>query len=181
MKKIFLYLFGIIIIYYILSRIFATQLRIEGYQSTYSSQEYSKTVDLPITFPFSCKNFCGPGNICAITGEQCSNDYDCTGCENADKLKPPDVKPYYDELSLNNEQMDYVYPGSKNNLTPLYLTGQNEWIKNFNEAIKLYNRKELYNNPLSDFEKKIISVYPTNVSMTGQYYETTAPGYNASI
>lgn len=156
-------------------------INIEGYQSTYVDTEYSKTVDLPITFPFSCKNFCGPGNKCAITGEQCSNDYDCTGCQNATKLKPPKVEPHYNELSSSNEQMDYVYTGSKNNLTPLYVTGQNEWIKNFNEAIKLYNKKESYNNPLSDFEKKIVPVYPTNVSMTGQYYETTAPGYNAPI
>lgn len=181
MKKIFLYLFGIIIIYYILSRIFSNKIGIEGYQSTYNSPEYSKTVDLPITFPFSCKNFCGPGNTCAITGEQCSNDYDCKGCEIANKLKPPKVSPYYNELSSSNEQMDYVYAGSKNNLTPSYLPSNNEWIKTFNEGIKLYNQKELSNNPLSEFEKKIVSVYPENVSMTGQYYETTAPGYNASI
>jgi hypothetical protein len=170
---------------------------IEGYQSTYNaeehklnvnvndnsneSSEYSKTVDLPLTFPFSCKNFCGPGNTCAITGEQCSDDYDCSGCENVPKLKPPKVDPYYKELSPNNEQMDYVYVGSKNNLTPLYYTGGNEWIKSFNEGIKIYNRKELFNNPLDDFEKKIVSNYPMSVSATGQYYETTAPAYNQNF
>lgn len=179
MKKIFLRLFClfaiiIIMIYYILPN----EIKMEGYQTI---SEYSKTVDLPITFPFSCKNFCGPNNICAITGEQCSDDYDCKGCENINKLKPPPVNPYYNELSPSNKQMDYVYAGSKNNLAPSYLSGQSEWIKIFNEGIKLYNRKELYNNPLSDFEKKNIPVYPITVSMTGQYYETTAPGYNASI
>jgi hypothetical protein len=188
MKKIFLYLFGFFIIYYILSRILVKQ--VEGYQSTYYantdintdiSSEYSKTVDLPITFPFSCKNFCGPGNKCAITGEQCSNDYDCSGCENVNKFKPPKVMPHYNELSSNNEQMDYVYAGSKNNLTPSYTSGQNEWIKNFNFAMKLYNRKELYNNPLDDFEKNNVATYPNNVSMTGKCYETTPQGYNASI
>ena len=43
----------------------------------------------------------------------------------------------------------------------------------------MYNEKETYNNPLTDFEQKMISVYPSNVSMTGQYYETTAPSYNS--
>ncbi len=163
-------------------------IKIEGYQSRYHNMndnsnenpEYSKTVDLPLTFPFSCKNFCGPGNKCAITGEQCSDDYDCKGCENIPRLKPPKIEPHYNELSKNNEQMDYLYPGSKNNSTPLHYSGGNEWINNFNEAIKLYNQKELFNNPLNDFEKKIISVYPTNISITGQYYETTPRGYNFS-
>jgi hypothetical protein len=178
-NKIFLYLLGIIlgfiIIYYTLRLFMITN--IEGYQS----DEYSKTVDLPITFPFSCKNFCGPGNKCAITGEQCSDDYDCTGCENIPKLKPPKVEPYYKELSSNNEQMDYVYTGSKNNLTPLYYSGGNDWIKSFNKGIELYNRREVFNNPLDDFEKKIVSVYPTTTSMTGQYYETMPTAYNKNI
>lgn len=184
---LFLYLLIIFLtIYYILIHI--VKYDVEGYQSTYvsvndnanESPEYSKTVDLPLTFPFSCKNFCGPGNICAITGEQCSDDYDCQGCENIPKLKPPKVEPYYKELSPDSQQMDQVYVGSKNNLTPLYYSGGNEWIKSFNEGIKLYNRKELFNNPLDDFEKKIVSVYPTTTSITGQYHETTALSYNTN-
>ena len=71
-------------------------INIEGYDNI---DKYSKTVDLPITFPVSCKNFCGPGNTCVITGDQCSNDYDCSGCENIQKMKPPKVVPYYRELS----------------------------------------------------------------------------------
>lgn len=180
MKIIFLYLLGIIVIYYMISRLILNKM--EGYENTNSDSDYSKTVDLPITFPFSCKNFCGPGNKCAITGEQCSNDYDCHGCENIPNLKPPKVNPYYNELSSNNEQMDYVYVGAKNNLTPFTSSYnnkiQNEWMKNFNTAIQLYNRKELANNPLTDFEKKIVPNYPTTVSATGQYYETTPPEYN---
>lgn len=178
-NNIFLFLLGLIIIYYIFTYFMLTN--IEGYQSTYSN-EYSKTVDLPITFPFSCRNFCGPGNTCAITGEQCSNDYDCTGCENIPKNKPPKVEPYYKELSINNEQMDYVYTGSKNNLTPgSSLMTDDDWIKSFNKGIELYNRKELFNNPLNEFEKKIVPVYPTTISATGQYYETIASAYNKNM
>ena len=154
-NNIFLYLLGLIIIYCIFTCFMLTN--VEGYQSTYynESDEYSKTIDLPITFPFSCKNFCGPGNTCAITGEQCSNDYDCSGCE---------------------------YSGSKNNLTPgsSLMTGD-DWIKSFNKGIELYNRKELFNNPLDEFEKKIVPVYPKTTSITGQYYETTPPAYNINM
>ena len=139
----------------------------------------SHTVNLPLTTTYSCKNFCGPNNVCAITGEQCTSDYDCTGCENIPKRKPPNVEPYYRELSSNNDIMDSVYVGSNNNLVPSYYSGDNKWIKSFNEQIKMYNEKETYNNPLTDFEQKMISVYPSNVSMTGQYYETTAPSYNS--
>ena len=95
------------------------------------SPSTNHTVNIPLTTTFGCKNFCGPGNTCAITGEQCTNDYDCTGCENIPKYKPPKVEPHYKELSQNNEQMDYVYVGAKNNSTPSYYSGGNDLIKIF--------------------------------------------------
>lgn len=186
--KYIVYIFFIIFLYYCFNHFnflnyfnFKKSL-FEGYESNYFNQsnESSKTVDLPLTFPFSCKNFCGPKNTCAITGEQCSNDYDCTGCENMDKLKPPKVEPYYLELSPNNNSnMDSLYVGSKNNLTPQYYSQTDkQWIKTFNEAIKMYNERQTYNAPLDDFEKKIQIYYPQTVSATGEFYSTIAPAYN---
>jgi hypothetical protein len=172
MKKIKYFWVGLLIA---LIMICCSQTIIENYANI----DYSKTVDLPLTFPFSCKNFCGPNNTCAITGEQCSDDYDCTGCENMNKLKPQAVEPYYKELSKKDDQMDSVYVGSKNNLVPSNYSGKKSWINSFNEGIKMYNKKEMYNNPLSDYEKKILPSYPTNISMTGSYYETTPPASNA--
>jgi hypothetical protein len=178
MKKIKYFFFGLLIVLIIfcgLSMMYYSQTIVENYINF----DYSKTVDLPLTFPFSCKNFCGPNNTCAITGEQCSDDYDCTGCENMDKLKPQNVEPYYRELSKNNDQMDSVYVGSKNNLVPSNYLGKNSWINTFNEGIKMYNEKEMYNNKLTDYENKILPSYPKNISMTGEYYETTPPAFNA--
>jgi hypothetical protein len=43
----------------------------EGYRNTNNNY----TVDLPINTTASCSNFCGPQSTCAITGEQCSSDY----------------------------------------------------------------------------------------------------------
>lgn len=171
-KKI-LYLIGLLIVYYIISRFMI--MNIEGYDNI---DKYLKTVDLPITFPFSCKNFCGPGNRCVITGEQCSNDYDCSGCENIPKMKPPKVDPYYRELSSRNEQMGDVYVGSKNNLPPLYYSGGNDWINIFNKGMEIYNRKVSYNEPLDDFEQSVVSIHPPNITMTGQYYENMYSSYN---
>jgi hypothetical protein len=178
--KTFLHIFGLflfIIFLFILFILFNKNI-IEGYQSTYQNLNYSQSVDLPIVFPFSCKNFCGPNNTCAITGEQCTADYDCTGCQLKNNINLP-VEPYYRELDKNFNQMDSIFIGSKNNLPISQYSGnQNDlWKKAFDIGIKLYNRKEEYNNPLSDFEKKILVSYPTSISATGQFYQSTAPAY----
>ncbi len=138
----------------------------------YSNIEEIKTVDLPLTFPFSCKNFCGPNNKCAKTGEQCSNDYDCTGCENMNKLKTPKIEPYYRELS-KNIQFDSVGVGSINNIVPLNNI-KDKWRKNFDEAMKIYNNKMALNN----VDSKMMADYPTSLSVTGQYKYTGAMPYN---
>ena len=41
----------------------------------------SHTVDLPLTTTYSCRNFCGPNSRCSITGQQCTADIDCPGCQ----------------------------------------------------------------------------------------------------
>ena len=48
----------------------------------------SHTVDLPLTTSYSCTNFCGPTARCSITGQQCSADIDCPGCQ---PYSPPSV------------------------------------------------------------------------------------------
>lgn len=61
------------------------QLINEGYTNMYTLKETSDTshtVDLPINTTVDCKNMCGPLNRCSITGEQCTSDIDCYGCQN---------------------------------------------------------------------------------------------------
>lgn len=48
-------------------------------------------VDLPLTTSYSCRNFCGPTARCSITGQQCTADIDCPGCQ-----------PYSPPLSRDN-------------------------------------------------------------------------------
>lgn len=42
----------------------------------------SSTVNMPLTTTYTCNNFCGPSARCAMTGQQCSADTDCPGCQN---------------------------------------------------------------------------------------------------
>ena len=64
-----------------------------------NSPLYSHTVNLPITDPVDCKNFCGPNAKCLITNEQCTSDIDCYGCT-------PSSKP-----NIENPPMPYDAAG----------------------------------------------------------------------
>ena len=141
-------------------------------RDAYANIETEEPVDLPLTFPFSCKNFCGPNNKCAKTGEQCSNDYDCSGCENMNKHKPPPIEPHYRELS-KNVQFEQVSVGSINNIVPMHNI-KDKWRKNFDDAMKIYYKKMALDN----VDSKMMPDYPTRLSVTGQYQDTGAMPYN---
>ena len=43
--------------------------------------ETNHNVNLPINTTYSCENVCGPLSRCSKTGEQCTSDVDCYGCQ----------------------------------------------------------------------------------------------------
>jgi hypothetical protein len=45
-----------------------------------NSPKNSHNVDV-VNNPYSCTNFCGPKATCLKTGEQCTSDVDCYGCQ----------------------------------------------------------------------------------------------------
>jgi hypothetical protein len=47
----------------------------------HSKDTTNHSVKLPLTTTYSCQNICGPLSKCSITGEQCSADIDCYGCQ----------------------------------------------------------------------------------------------------
>ena len=59
--------------------------------------ETSHTVNLPINTTFSCKNMCGPLARCSKTGEQCTSDVDCYGCQ------PKVYEPAYDTKAVGGQ------------------------------------------------------------------------------
>jgi len=70
-------------------------------------------VEVPLTSTFSCKNMCGPNNRCSLTGEQCSSDIDCFGCN-------PGTKQFSNsKRDLDDMESNYIND-SKNPPTTLY-------------------------------------------------------------
>ena len=179
-----------------------------------NSPLYSHTVNLPINDPISCKNFCGPNAKCLLTGEQCTTDIDCYGCNPGPRQQSgcitKDVEPYdatgklgqnqglqYSPLTTgyNNHNADFaeIYPGSKDAEIKIPYQGLDKWTDSFNKGLQLYNKTresaDEYSQGLSNkiplaskskmpyYEQK----YPTTMSLTGQFYETTPPASNASL
>ena len=166
-----------------------------------NSNSYTHSVNMPINDPVSCNNFCGPTSTCSITGEQCSADVDCQGCQptlpKQQKYTTEEVAPYNTSLPNNNFYKGFqynsplihdfasnfaqAYPNSKKNVLTNSYQGLDTWTKSFNEGLNLYNKKreitDKYNsNPkLLYYEPKYIS----SVSATGQFYETTPPAANS--
>lgn len=46
-------------------------------------------VNIPLTTSFECRNVCGPHQTCALTGESCTSDVDCAGCQPPPISSPP--------------------------------------------------------------------------------------------
>jgi hypothetical protein len=76
-------------------------------------------VNLPLTDTYSCQNFCGPTARCSVTGQQCSADIDCPGCN-----------PYKQTNEVNtiykkNKEGNYIVNGKTYNF--LIGTRQDVW------------------------------------------------------
>ena len=165
-----------------------------------NSPQYSHSVNLPINDPVSCKNFCGPNAKCLLTKEQCTSDIDCQGCNpgptKQSVCQTKDVDPYdgagkglqHSSLTTgyNNHNINFaqIYPDSKDAQIKRPYEGLDLWTDSFNKGLELYNKKrgiaDKYNTDTTTdttFETK----YPTTISATGLFYETTPPASNSSL
>ena len=152
----------------------ASSLRIEPFAQP------THTVDMPLTTTTSCRNFCGPTGVCAITGEQCFADTDCSGCH----PPAPLAKKTADDFPGNNSAGKLTV-----NVTPAYspLTsgygtqetrvgndqpppqatfGVDTWGASFNEQQQLFNRR--YMQPQSS----AMPLYQPTYSLTGAFVST---------
>lgn len=94
----------------------------------------------------------------------------------------------------NNHGIDFeeVYPGSKKAQIIQPYLGVDKWTRGFNEGLKLYNKKqELYDS----YQEEKYNIrdnssgnvdnyapnYPTTISATGAFFETTPPASNAYL
>lgn len=171
-----------------------------------NSPQYSHSVNLPINDPVSCKNFCGPNAKCLLTKEQCTSDIDCQGCNPGPTkqtvCQTKDVDPYdgagklgqnqglqYSPLTTgyNNHNVNFaqIYPNSKDAQIKRPYEGLDQWTDSFNKGLELYNKKrsiaDKYNTTMDTNTTSFETKYPTTISATGLFYETTPPASNASL
>lgn len=163
---------AIVFLYFKINNKSICQENFDKYRSYYTDLGLpgtSHTVNLPINTTFECENKCMPPARCSITGEQCSSDIDCCGCNpNAKKIQKL-LEEGIDLNDINNEvgsidkfvegftadQLKSAYGNdAKNKVTdfdlftkehelfskpPQYYLGEDMWSKSFYEGAKLFN------------------------------------------
>ena len=150
---------------------------------------YSHTVNQPINTTISCKNMCGPLARCSITGEQCTSDVDCYGCQRESPIimtnfdirgqndagkETTEVTPTYSTLTTDIGTQAKLY----NKLLidpPQYYQGENTWREKFNNGEIFYDKRFYPGN------QQFMPVYPTRKTLSGQFEDGGPLAANAYI
>jgi hypothetical protein len=146
-----------------------------------SGSSTSHNVNLPLTTTYSCQNFCGPKATCSITGQQCSADIDCPGCQ---PYSPPlkktpgcvpgnndagkltlGVTPTYSPLTSGYGTQETIITSNMYSKPSMANFGVNTWLAEFNEEQYLYNKR--YKPPSIQYMPN----YPERYSLTGEFIE----------
>lgn len=153
----------------------------------------SHTVDLPINTTFSCENMCGPLAQCSKTGEQCTSDIDCYGCQpefvetsnytkdiggdnDAGKLTNG-YNVRYSRLTTDIGTQAKLYNKGINLQPPSYFKGVNQWSKPFKAGMELYDKKYNPNIEILPFLPK----YPNRKTLSGEFNDNGPLAANAYL
>jgi len=140
------------------------------------------SVDLPINNTLDCQNMCGPLARCYKTGQQCTSDIDCPGCN------PHNPNEEYNTNYLNANKgendagkLSYYAPqfstlttdigtkaklvGDRYSIAPQYDIGVNIWRSSFDEGNKLFD-KRYYSGSLP-----YTPVYPKRMTLSGEFVD----------
>lgn len=162
-------------------------------QMTQINQDRGKTdtshnVNLPINTTSSCSNSCGPNARCSITGQQCTADIDCPGCQpNVPPLSPTKcvpgqndagkltlgVTPTYSSLTTDIGTQAKLYTNDKFEKPVQTNFGVNTWSSKFDEANKLFQERYQCN------EYPYLSQYDKRFSSTGTFVQDGPLASNA--
>jgi hypothetical protein len=145
------------------------------------SSATSDSVDLPLTTKYSCRNFCGPNSRCSITGQQCSADIDCPGCQ---PYSPPlpsygqpipgdnaagkltfGQTPQYSSLTSGFGTQERVITNNMFSKPVMSNFGGNMWFSQF------VSDKDLFDKRYRPGKFKNMPNYPERYSLTGQFVE----------
>jgi hypothetical protein len=161
----------------------------EGFNTNEASNT-SHSVDLPLNTTSSCSNFCGPTARCSMTGQQCTSDIECPGCQpnvpqpqtqytpnvpgndDAGKL---DYKPGYSTLTTDFGSKAAIYNDNKMGYPVQANFGQNTWIDKFNES------RQLFNERYKPAGLENLPSYPNRPSATGQFTDEGPLAANAYL
>lgn len=151
----------------------------------------SHTVDLPLTTTYSCKNFCGPTARCSITGQQCSADIDCPGCQpyvpplkKSNDCVPGDndagkltvgITPQYSPLTSGYGTQEKLITSNMYSKPAQPNFGVDVWSKEFNEDQKLFDQR------YKPSGLQYMPDYPKRYSLTGEFIEDGPYASNAPI
>jgi hypothetical protein len=141
----------------------------------------SHSVDLPLTTKYSCRNFCGPNARCSNTGQQCSADIDCPGCQPYSPPLPPSgqlipgdndagkltigVTPQYSSLTSGYGTQERVITNNMFSKPSMPNFGGNMWISDFESD------KDLFDKRYKPTNLPFMPNYPKRYSLTGQFVE----------
>lgn len=148
------------------------------------------TVSLPLTTTYSCANMCGPTARCSITGQQCTADIDCPGCQpqssfqsfknncipgenDAGKLTSG-ATPTYSSLTTDIGTRAKLF-ASKLSKPAQANFGVNTWRSSFDEERKMFDNRYKCNN------YPFLMNYPTRYSATGEFLEKEPLASNAYL
>ena len=163
---------------------------IECFESGPSSEATSHSVDLPLTTQYSCKNFCGPIARCSITGQQCTADIDCPGCQ---PYSPPLPKtanipgdndagkltigmtPQYSPLTSGYGTRERIVTNNLYAKPAEADFGVNTWVDQYEQEKGLFDKRYKPN------QLPYMPDYPKRYSLTGQFIEDGPFASNAEI
>jgi len=173
----------------------ASRPSVECFTNGVTQEKYdgstSHTVDLPLTTTYSCKNFCGPTARCSITGQQCSADIDCPGCQpyspplkKTNDCVPGDndagkltmgITPQYSPLTsgYGTQELEITSNMYSNPAQPNF--GVDVWSQEFNEDKKLFDQR------YKPSGLQYMPDYPKRYSLTGEFIEDGPYASNAPI
>jgi len=157
--------------------------RVEGFSNgpIQESSDTSHTVDMPLTNPNSCQNFCGPNARCAKTGHQCFADIDCPGCQPTSPHSKPTttdvpgdndagkltvgVTPQYSSLTSGYGTQKRIVTNQLYGKPSQANFGTNLWRKLADEGQSLFDKRYKPTQQANEYMPK----YPPMYSATGEF------------
>jgi hypothetical protein len=182
----------IVLTFYWIDYLSINKYIVESFQQLNNST--SHTVDLPLTTTYSCKNMCGPQARCSITGQQCTADIDCPGCQpkisgvktqSNNRSVPPNndagkltvgVTPQYSPLTTDIGTRATSFFNKEFSKTPSPTFGINTWRDDFDAEQKLFDKRYKPPNNI-----QFMPSYSPRYSVTGDFIEEGPLASNAIL